>query len=143
MAEFNSKINFPLNFFNDVNSASIYKGLIWYKNKMRFTIFKRLTIGYAIIMLLIISLGVYITLKLNQLNHLSLQIISIGATNIKITEHLLDDMFSQVGFEKKYLISRDQDFYDKFWEIKEHFTKNMERLEYHMGSTKNRNSISE
>ncbi len=26
---------------------------------MRFTIFKRLTIGYAIIMLLVISLGVY------------------------------------------------------------------------------------
>jgi len=94
-------------------------------------------------MLLIISLGVYITLKLNQLNHLSRQITSIGATNIKITEHLLDDMFPQVGFEKKYLISRDQDFYEKFWEIKEHFTKDMERLESHMGSTKNKKFISE
>jgi hypothetical protein len=38
---------------------------------MRFTIFKRLAIGYAAIMILVILMGVYVTLKLIQINRLT------------------------------------------------------------------------
>jgi len=34
-----------------------------------------------------------------------------------------------VGFEKKYLISQDQDFYQKFWDLMKHLVEDMERLE--------------
>ena len=105
---------------------------------MRLTIFKRLTFGYVAIILLIIFLGGYVTLKLNQLNHLTHIIASVDSTVIRLTEDLLDAIFSQVGFEKKYLISKDRDFYQKFWEIKKYFVKNMKRLGYFMDTPEKR-----
>jgi two-component system sensor histidine kinase GlrK len=53
----------------------------------------------------------------------------VDATTIDLTERLSDKLFSQVGFEKKYLISQDQDFYQKFWELGKLLTQDMERLE--------------
>ena len=97
---------------------------------MKFTIFKRLTFGYVTIMLLVIFLGAYVTLKLNQLNNLTREIASVDSTTIRVTDKLSDNIFSQVSFEKKYFVSRDQDFYKQFQKIDKYVTKDMERLEY-------------
>jgi len=110
---------------------------------MKFTIFKRLTFGYATIMLLVIFQGVYVTLKLKQLNHLTQEIASIDGTTIGLSENLINNMFSQVGFEKKYFISQDQDFYKKFWEKKEHIMTEFQKLESVMGTTEINKSLSE
>jgi two-component system sensor histidine kinase GlrK len=96
---------------------------------MKFTILKRLIFGYATIMLLMVFLGVYITLQLNKLNRFVREISSVDGTTIDLSERLSDKLFSQVGFEKKYLISQDQDFYQKFWDIRKHLAQDMERLE--------------
>jgi two-component system sensor histidine kinase GlrK len=45
-------------------------------------------------------------------------------------------LFSQEGFEKKYLVSRDRDFYQKFREIQEYFSKDLERLGTLMDTSK-------
>jgi len=95
---------------------------------MQLTIFKRLTLGYLAIMVLIIFLGVYVTIKLNQLNHIARAVISADGATIRVTENLSEALFSQEGFEKKYLVSGDQDFYQKFREIQEYFSKDLERL---------------
>jgi two-component system sensor histidine kinase GlrK len=95
---------------------------------MQLTIFKRLTLGYLAIMLLIIFLGVYVTTKLNQLNHIARTVISVDSAAIGLAENLSETFLSQEAFSKKYLISRDQDFYQKFWEIQEHFSRDLERL---------------
>jgi two-component system sensor histidine kinase GlrK len=87
-------------------------------------------------MLLVIFLGVYVTIKLNQLNRIARAIISVDSAAIGLTENLLEALFSQRGFEKKYLISRDQDFYQKFREIQEHFSKDLERLGSLMDTSK-------
>ncbi len=103
---------------------------------MQLTIFKRLTLGYLAIMLLIIFMGVYVTIKLNELNRIARAVISVDSAAIGLTENLLEALFSQVGFEKKYLISRDQDFYQKFREIQEYFSKDLERLGSLMDTSK-------
>jgi two-component system sensor histidine kinase GlrK len=95
---------------------------------MQLTIFKRLTLGYLAIMLLIIFMGVYVTIKLNQLNHIARAVISVDSAAIRLAENLSDAFLSQEAFSKKYLISRDQDFYQKFWEIQEYFSRDLERL---------------
>ena len=110
---------------------------------MKFTIFKRLTLGYLAIMLLVISLGVYVTLQLNQLNNLTHAIASVDGVTIRITENLLDAMFSQVSFEKKYLISKDQDFYIQFWQINEYFTEDVEKLECLVDTSEKKNLFAE
>lgn len=95
---------------------------------MKFSIFKRLTFGYATILLLVVFLGVYVTVKLNQLNGLSREIASVHATRLTLTEHVLEKLFSQISFEKKYLISKDADFLAKFWEIQTQISEDIEKL---------------
>ena len=95
---------------------------------MKLTILKRLIIGYATIILLIVFLGIYITLQLNKLNRFVREISAVDGTTIDLTESLSDTLFSQVGFEKKYLISQDQDFYQKFWDLMKQLGQEMERL---------------
>jgi len=96
---------------------------------MKLTIFKRLTFGYAAILLLVVFLGVYVTLKLNQLNGLSREIATVHVNRLTLTEHFLDKLFSLVSFEKKYLISSDADFLKKFWEIQSQIIEDIRKLE--------------
>ena len=95
---------------------------------MQLSIFKRLTLGYLAIMVLIVFLGVYVTIKLNQLNRVARAVISVDSATIRVTENLSEALFSQEGFEKKYLISGDPDFYQKFREIQGYFSKDLESL---------------
>jgi len=96
---------------------------------MKLTIFKRLTFAYLIIMLLFVLLGAYVTLKLSHLNQLTRSIASVDSMSINHIEHLLDTVLSQVGFGNKYLISKDQDFYKQFQQLKEYHTEDMKKLE--------------
>ena len=73
---------------------------------MRFTIFKRIASGYALIMVMVIFMGIYVTLKLNQLTEINYKIARVDGAIISMGEQLLDSLFSQAGFEMKYLISR-------------------------------------
>ena len=110
---------------------------------MKFTILKRLIFGYATIMLLTVFLGGYITVQLNKLNRFVHEIYSVDGTTIDLTERLSDKLFSQVGFEKKYLISQDLDFYQKFWDIMKHLIQDMEKLESLMTTKKEKKVFSE
>ncbi|MBW1852835.1 MAG: MCP four helix bundle domain-containing protein [Deltaproteobacteria bacterium] len=92
---------------------------------MEFTIFKRLIFSYLVMMLFVIFLAGYMTFKLNQLNHLTRSIAFVDSTTIGIIERLLEAIYSQVSFEKKYLISKDKDFLNKFWEIHEYVVKDI------------------
>ncbi len=103
---------------------------------MQLTIFKRLTLGYLAIMFLVIFQGAYVTFELNQLNRITHAIISIEGAGIRLTENLLEDLLTQEGFEKKYVVSGDQDFYQQFWETGEHFSKGLERLQSLMNTVK-------
>ncbi len=102
---------------------------------MKFTIFKRLVFSYVVIMLFVIFLAGYMTFKLNQLNHLTRAIASVDSATIGSIERLLDAIFSQVSFEKKFLISKDQDFFQKFWEIQDYVIKDMDSLKSLADST--------
>ena len=92
---------------------------------MKFTILKRLIFGYATIMLLIVFLGCYVSLQLNKLNRFVREIASVDGITIDLTERLSDKLFTQVGFEKKYFISQDQYFYQKFWDILKQLTQDL------------------
>ena len=75
--------------------------------RMKLTIFKRLTFGYAAIMLVVVFLGIYVTLNLKRLNYLTHSINSVDSATIRLIERLQAQIFSQVGFVKKFLISGD------------------------------------
>ena len=96
---------------------------------MKLTIFKRLTIGYLTMMLVVVFLGVYVTFKLSHLDRITRAVVSVESTGIRLTESLVETLFSQRSFEKKYLVSKDEDFFRQFWKVQEQFKKDLERLE--------------
>ena len=76
------------------------------KRMREFTIFKRLGLGYFVILLLVIALGVYFTLKLGQLKQITRSISSIDSETIRMANRLRDAFFSQGGVEKKYFVAK-------------------------------------
>lgn len=53
----------------------------------------------------------------------------MDGVTITVIEHLLDSIFSQVSFGKKYIISDDKDFYEKFNELKAYIYNDLDGLE--------------
>ncbi len=74
-------------------------------------------------------LGIYVTLKLNQLNQLTRSVAKVDSITITHTENLLDNIKSQVSFSSKYLVFYDKGYYKRFHELEEEFAKDMEQLE--------------
>ena len=99
---------------------------------MKLTLLKQLTLGYVAILLLVILLGFYVALKLNQLNQL-IRGTAVDGTSMTQLNQLQDTLFSQVSFEKKFLISNDPDFKVQFWEIEDRF-RNEFRNSAHLAS---------
>lgn len=110
---------------------------------MKFTIFKRMISGYAVIMVMVIFMGIYVTLKLIQMTEINHKIAKVDGVTITIGEHLLEILFSQVGFERKYLIAGDGDFFGEFHRTKALFEEEMERLSALADSEKKRRWIAE
>jgi len=94
----------------------------------KLTIFERLTIGYVAMMVLVLFLGAYATLKLNRINRITLNIDRIDDATIRMAEQLSDRLFSQIGFGKKFLVSADRDFYLQFKENEKVIKKDISKL---------------
>ena len=95
----------------------------------KLTIFERLTFGYAAIMLVVVFLGIYVTLNLKRLTYITHSINSVDSATIRLVERLQAQIFSQVGFVKKFLVSKDPDFYQKIRELKGPVMEDFERLQ--------------
>jgi two-component system sensor histidine kinase GlrK len=102
----------------------------------------RLTIGYIAILVLVIALGVFVAFNLNQINTLIRDTANDGAT-IAHMEQLLNTIFSQVSFERKYLISQDPDFRQKFREIQDIVAKDLKAGEHRMNTDRKKKLFSE
>jgi two-component system sensor histidine kinase GlrK len=102
---------------------------------MKLTLFKRMTIGYAVVIVLFIFLGIYVTFMLNKLYRLTHDLASVDGQTIEIIQQLSDHIFTQIGFEKKFLISRDLDFYKQFWITSDQFIQDLKQLEAVMKPT--------
>ena len=96
---------------------------------MNLTIFKRLAIGYIVILVLVVFMGGYISVKLNLLHQLTWKTAASYGQSISMLEHLLSSIYSIVGFEKKYIVSGDQDYYQKLQELHIFFLRDMDDLD--------------
>ena len=92
------------------------------------TIFKRLGLGYLAILLVVIVLGVYVTLKLGQLNQIIRSINSIDGETVRLANSSRDVALTLRGLEKKYVVSGDVDFYHRFSETEKYIKEYLERI---------------
>jgi two-component system, NtrC family, sensor histidine kinase GlrK len=93
-----------------------------------FTIFRRLGLGYLVILVLVTALGMYSTLKLRELNQITRYINSVDSETIRISNRLRDAIFSQREFEKKYVVSRDEDFHRQFLETERYIKEDLDQI---------------
>jgi len=94
----------------------------------KFTIFKRLGLGYLVIISAVIALGVYSTLKLDQLNQVTRSINSIDNESMRIANRLRDAVFAQRGFDEKYVVSKDPDFQRQFLETQKYVENGLQQI---------------
>lgn len=112
-------------------------------NMREFTIFKRLALGYLAILLVVVALGIYTTLKLNQLNHIILSISSIDGEIIRIANRLRGTILSQRAFEKKYIVSKDKDFHRQFSETEKYIEKDIRQIDLLMDTPEKKRLIAD
>ena len=95
---------------------------------MKFTIFKRLVLGYLTIMVMVIFMGYYVNIKLKQLNKINHDMASVDLVTFSEIEYMKDILVSQTGFEKKYLVLHDIVFYEQFNKARMEFEKTIAQV---------------
>ncbi|HVN95567.1 MAG TPA: ATP-binding protein [Syntrophorhabdaceae bacterium] len=82
--------------------------------KKRFTIFSRLILSYFIIILVMGGVNAYTVVKLHQLNDEAIKIFNVDERMIDLKQKLADSILTQLGYEKKYAITKDPVFQSQF-----------------------------
>ena len=80
-------------------------------------------------MLMIIFIGIYLPLKLKQINDLTRNVAAIDEASIRIIKHLQESIYAQIGFGNKFLISRDKDFFSEFEKIQAYTKEDIIKIE--------------
>ena len=107
------------------------------------TIFQRLLYGYLMILLAVAALGIYASLSLDHLNKITRSINAVDGKIIRTVNRLRDSILSQRGFEKKYIISKDDDFYLQFIKTEEYIEKELAIASNLIGNTETAKLLSE
>jgi len=90
---------------------------------MRPTIFLRLVIGYLVIFTLLIVVSIYVTTKLQELEDVTNSILNINNRILTYNKKLIDALLSQVQYERKFIILKDNDLYNNFIASNNDFTQ--------------------
>ena len=90
---------------------------------MKLTIFSRLTLGYFIIFVIMGIVNAYTLLKLHQINVGTTQIINTDQRILDFRKKLADTILSQMGYEKKFIITKDPIFHAQFLSSENDFNK--------------------
>jgi two-component system sensor histidine kinase GlrK len=90
---------------------------------MKLTIFSRLALGYFIIFVIMGIVNAYTLLKLHQINSGTTQIINTDQRILDFRKKLADTILSQMGYEKKFIITKDPIFHAQFLSSENDFNK--------------------
>ena len=90
---------------------------------MKLTIFSRLTLGYFIIFVIMGVVNAYTLWQLHKINTGTKQIINIDERILDLRKKLADTILSQMGYEKKFTITKDPIFHAQFLSSENDFNK--------------------
>ena len=88
---------------------------------MRLSLFSRLTVGYLAIFLIVALTSGYAVLQLRQFRELTESILNVDNRIIDSEKILADLLLAQSRAEQKFVITRDQTFYQQFLHLKSDF----------------------
>lgn len=108
---------------------------------MKLTIFSRLLIGYLTIFALVTGINAYAIVEIGHINKLTQSILSINNQMIDHAEKLSDIIFSQVRYERKFIISKDEAFSNEFQQLKRDFDQHLREMMSIADSSKARGTL--
>jgi two-component system, NtrC family, sensor histidine kinase GlrK len=84
----------------------------------RLTILSRLVIGYLVIFFLVIAMNIYVIVQIGQFNKITRSVLTTNDRLIETIGRFTDAVLSKTRYEKKFLITKDEAFYDQFLRLK-------------------------
>ncbi|MBI2987002.1 MAG: HAMP domain-containing protein [Deltaproteobacteria bacterium] len=88
---------------------------------MRLTLFSRLFLGYLGIFILIIAVSVYAVIELRRFNDITRSVLEGDTRVLDYQKKLTDALLSEIRYERRFLITRDDALYDQFLLFKSDF----------------------
>ncbi len=95
---------------------------------MKLTIFSRLVIGFLAIFILAMAVSVYSIIQLRKLEIDTQAIILKDSRHATYQKKLTDLLLSQMRYEKKFIITRDNELYARFLTTKEEFHNQLDDI---------------
>jgi two-component system sensor histidine kinase GlrK len=96
--------------------------------KIKLNIFWRLLTGHLMIFTLVIGMNAYAIVQIGRINDVTQSVLTVNTRMNDYAERLSDVIFSQVRYEKKFVISKDDVFYDQFLQLKNDFDRHLEEM---------------
>jgi signal transduction histidine kinase len=90
---------------------------------MKLTIFSRLVAGHLVFLALVIGMSTYAIIQIGRINDVTQSVLTVNNRMNDYAERLSDVIFSQVRYEKKFVISKDEMFYDQFLQLRNDFDR--------------------
>lgn len=92
---------------------------------MRLTLFSRLILGYLAVFALVIAVGIYALRELERFDDITQSILDRENRILEYEKKLSDSFLSQVRYERKFVIAKDQALYREFLKFKGDFESNL------------------
>jgi len=92
---------------------------------MKLTIFSRLLIGYLIIFAFVAGINAYAIVEIGHINKLTQSILTVNNQTIDLAGKLSDILFSQIRYERKFIISKDEAFSSEFLQLNRDFDRHL------------------
>ncbi len=81
---------------------------------MRLTLFSRLFLGYLGIFVLILGVSLYAVVELRRFNSITRSVLQSDTRLLDYQKKLADALLSEIRYERRFLITRDNALYDQF-----------------------------
>ena len=91
------------------------------------TIFSRLVMGYLAIFLLVMGMSLYAIVRIGQFNDVTRSVLVTNNRLIGHKEKLRDAMLSQIRYERKYIITKDEALRAQFLKFRREFHQYLEK----------------
>jgi two-component system, NtrC family, sensor histidine kinase GlrK len=94
---------------------------------MRLSLFSRLVLGYLVVFILVIAVSVYVIVELREFDAITRSILEYDNRALDYEKKLGDSLLSQVSYERKFTITKDETLYKQFIRFKEDFERDFQQ----------------
>ena len=94
---------------------------------MRLSIFSRLILGYLFIFVLVLGVSAYALFQLRRFDEVARSILATDTRVLDYEKKLTDTLLSQIRYERKFTITKDDALFKQFLQFKDDFDRYLEQ----------------